>query len=306
MKELVIISGKGGTGKTSLTAAFCHLAKQAVFADCDVDAADLHLILNPDIRRSETFVSGHEARIRPQDCTGCGTCRELCAFEAVAPATAPEGREIFHIDPFACEGCKVCVQFCPQQAIDFSPAECGQWYRSETRFGSMVHARLHIGAENSGKLVSLVREQARLVAQEQAANWLLVDGPPGIGCPVIASITGATAVLIVTEPTLSGQHDFERVAQLCRHFGIPAFLCVNKWDINPEQSETLSRCATENDVTVLGRIPYDPVFTTAQLQVQAVTEYAANETAKAIRQLWRQLQQQLASQPDQGKRPKGD
>jgi len=197
MKELVIISGKGGTGKTSVLGSFAALANNAVFADCDVDAADLHLILKPDVQKKTVFKSGHEAVIRPADCIECGRCEEVCRFDAVDRCD-----DVFRIDPSACEGCGVCVHFCPVNAIDFPEAICGE----TTRFGSMVHARLGIGAENSGKLVSVVRKEARKIAEEQGADWLLVDGPPGIGCPVIASITGADAVLIVTDAFLAWQN----------------------------------------------------------------------------------------------------
>ncbi len=297
MKELIVISGKGGTGKTSLTAAFCHLAHElahgCVCADCDVDAADLHLILNPEVEQSQTFTSGHEAIIRQEDCTACGLCKEYCNFEAVLQ----EQDGSFRVDPYACEGCKVCVEFCPENAIDFPSAECGIWNISDTRFGRMVHARLHIGAESSGKLVSLVRQQAREVAAQQGAELIIVDGPPGIGCPVIASITGADAVLIVTEPSVSGLHDFKRVAQLCRHFNIPAYLCINKYDINPAQGDAISTLAKQHGILTLAKINHDHAFTAAQIERKTITEYLrddAKESATSrIRALWDTLHQHL-------------
>ncbi|MDY0212180.1 MAG: ATP-binding protein [Desulfuromonadaceae bacterium] len=297
MKELIVISGKGGTGKTSLTAAFCHLAHElgqsCVCVDCDVDAADLHLILNPEVEHTHTFTSGHEAIIRQEDCTACGLCKEYCTFDAII-----EGQDgTFRVDPYACEGCKVCVEFCPVQAIDFPSAECGIWNISDTRFGKMVHARLHIGAENSGKLVSLVRQQAREVAAQQGTELVIVDGPPGIGCPVIASITGADAVLIVTEPSVSGLHDFERVAQLCRHFNIPAYLCINKYDINPAQGESISALAEQHNIPTLARINHDHAFTAAQIERKTITEYLCTDTADSatsrIQALWEALHQRL-------------
>jgi MinD superfamily P-loop ATPase len=263
MKELVIISGKGGTGKTSVTASFAALANRAVFADCDVDAADLHLILNPEIRDRNLFYSGHEAIVREADCTGCGLCAELCRFDAIRESG---GR--FRIDPESCEGCGVCVEFCPVKAIDFPDRLCGEWFVSQTRYGTLVHARLGIGAENSGKLVSTVRQQAKQFATAVQAEWILVDGPPGTGCPVIASISGADAVLAVTEPTLSGQHDLQRVLDLARHFSLPAFVCVNKWEINPEMTEKIEACAAASGARVLSRIPYDRDVTRAQINAQ--------------------------------------
>lgn len=286
MKEIVIISGKGGTGKTSLTAAFAALATNAVVADCDVDAADLHLILAPRVLQRTDFISGHEAVIRGDNCTGCDTCRSLCRFDAVS-RDGSSGR--YEIDPAGCEGCGVCVHFCPAKAIDFPPRLCGEWYLSETRFGPLVHARLGIATENSGKLVSLVRKEAKRLAVEREAELLLVDGPPGIGCPVIASITGVDLVLVVTEPTPSGKHDLERVLHLARHFQVPACVCVNKWDINPELTEQIENESRLSGATVLGRIPYDRTVTAAQIAGQTVMEYGNGPASKAIQEIWEHL-----------------
>jgi len=281
MKELVVISGKGGTGKTSVLGSFAALANNAVFSDCDVDAADLHLILKPDVQTKTVFKSGHEAVIRSADCIGCGRCEEVCRFDAVDRCD-----DVFRIDPSACEGCGVCVHFCPVNAIDFPEAICGEWFVSNTRFGSMVHARLGIGAENSGKLVSVVRKEARQIAEEQGADWLLVDGPPGIGCPVIASITGADAVLVVTEPTVAGEHDLERVLGVAKHFQIPASVCVNRWDINSEMTVRIETVAENLGATVAGRIPYDRSITEAQVRGESVVEFNEGAASKAIRVLW--------------------
>lgn len=286
MKEIVIISGKGGTGKTSLVACFAFLAKKAVFADCDVDAADLHLILDPKIRQRQEFKSGHEALIRQEDCTGCGLCAQHCRFDAVISGTAGAP---FRIDPTACEGCGVCVRFCPEQAIDFPERLCGEWYISDTRFGPLVHARLGIAAENSGKLVSLVRQEARRIAQERSADLVIVDGPPGIGCPVIASITGADAVVAVTEPTLSGSHDLNRVMDLAGHFNIPLFLVINKWDINPETAARIQADAAAAGAFFLGRIPYDREITAAQIAGQSVAERGESPATSEIRTIWETL-----------------
>jgi len=288
LQELVVISGKGGTGKTSITASLAVLAGRSVIVDCDVDAADLHLILSPQIRDRHDFRSGREAVIRQEDCTGCGICLTDCRFEAVRQTTDPEGKTHVRIDPFACEGCGVCVRFCPEQAIDFPERLCGEWMVSDTRCGPMVHARLGIAAENSGKLVSTVRREARRIAEATDLPWILVDGPPGIGCPVIASVTGASRVLVVTEPTVSGEHDLERVLSLTRHFKISTAVCVNKWDLNGGMTEQIERKASEAGALVVGRIRYDPSVTTAQMQEKAPVETDA-PCAEDIRRMWDQL-----------------
>ncbi|WP_372845552.1 ATP-binding protein [Pontiella sp.] len=277
MKELIIISGKGGTGKTSITASFAALAECAVLADCDVDAADLHLVLEPTIRRRETFTSGRAAEIREVDCTQCGLCETICRFDAIHD---------FQVDPLSCEGCGACVEFCPVKAIDFPEQDCGEWYVSATRHGEMVHARMHPGAENSGKLVSLVRQEARKIALKQNSGFLLVDGPPGIGCPVIASVTGADAVLVVSEPTLSGEHDLKRVLQLTNHFKIPAMVCINKWDINPTMTERIETLALSLGAKPVGRIPYDAAVTAAQINARALVEDSDGHAATAVRMTW--------------------
>ena len=287
MKELVVISGKGGTGKTSLTAAFAALAPNAAFADADVDAADLHLLLAPDVQRREEFRSGHAAVIRAADCVGCGRCAALCRFEAIVPATRPgDGARTFAVDPGACEGCGVCVWSCPVRAIDFPEQVCGDWFVSGTRFGPLVHARLHPGAENSGKLVSLVREQARETAQLERRDLVLVDGPPGTGCPVIAALTGADGILIVTEPTVSGAHDLARVLELANHFKIPAAVCINKWDLNPAQADGIEAAARAAGATPVGRVRYDRATTAAQRRGLTVVEAGPESLADEIRAVW--------------------
>jgi MinD superfamily P-loop ATPase len=288
MQELVIISGKGGTGKTSVTASFAVLADRPVICDCDVDAADLHLILEPQIKEHYEFRSGHEAVIRQQDCTSCGVCSDLCRFGAVKTLQTDEGDLMFSIDTVSCEGCRVCVRFCPAGAIDFPERHCGQWFVSDTHCGPMVHARLGVAAENSGKLVSTVRREARHLAEEENYQMIIVDGPPGIGCPVIASVTGATQVLIVTEPTVAGEHDLERVLSLTRHFQIPTAICVNKWDINPEMTQQIEDKARLAGASIAGRIRYDSAVTRAQIQKKAVVEIDA-PSADDIKQLWKNL-----------------
>ncbi|HDS30458.1 MAG TPA: 4Fe-4S dicluster domain-containing protein [Firmicutes bacterium] len=286
MKEIVVISGKGGTGKTSIVASFAALAENAVFADCDVDAADLHLILEPEIRSVTEFKSGQEAVIVTEKCAGCGECMDLCRFDAIACRIVDGRPDEYYIDSVNCEGCGVCVHFCPAGAIDFPERLCGEWYISDSRFGPVVHARLGIAAENSGKLVSLVRHNSRKLAEEKNCEIILVDGPPGIGCPVIASVTGADAVIVVTEPTLSGEHDLERVLSLTKHFKIPAIVCINKWDINPEIGFRIESKAEMLGAVVAGRIPYDDSVTKAQVLGKAVVEYNDGEASRNIRSLW--------------------
>lgn len=288
MKEIVVISGKGGTGKTSLCASFAVLAESAVVADCDVDAADLHLVLAPRIGERHEFRCGNTAVIRQEDCTGCGECLEICRYSAVEKHACDP--PCFVIDPVTCEGCGVCVRFCPVQAIDFPESLCGEWMISDTRCGPMVHARLAAAAENSGKLVSTVRREARRLAEEMNRSPVIVDGPPGIGCPVIASITGASQVVIITEPTVSGEHDLKRVLELTRHFGIPAAVCMNKWDLNPEASERIENEAVRMGAKPAGRIRYDRAVTLAQMQEKAVVEIDA-PAADDIRRIWNELKQ---------------
>ena len=279
MKELVILSGKGGTGKTSITAAFASLAENMVLCDADVDAADLHLILNPDFKKTADFKGGHEAVINPDKCTGCGRCIELCKFDAIS--------DTFEVDPIGCEGCGVCVDLCPEQAIDFPEVVCGQWHISGTRFGPMVHARLGIAQENSGKLVALVREEAKKIAIRDNLDLILTDGPPGIGCPVIASISQANAILIVAEPTVSGFHDMERVGQLARHFNIPAMVCINKFDLNLDQTKRIEDLAKETHIAVAGKISFDQTFTEAMIQTQTIFEYNKDsQAAMEVKRLW--------------------
>ncbi len=287
MKELVVISGKGGTGKTSLTASFAALAPNAVLADGDVDAADLHLILAPVPRHREEFRSGHAAAIRADDCVGCGRCATLCRFDAIGPAARPgNGARVFAVDAGACEGCGVCVWNCPVRAIDFPEQTCGEWFVSDTRHGPLVHARLYPGAENSGKLVSLVREQARELAQRENRELVLVDGPPGTGCPVIAALTNAHGLLVVTEPTVSGAHDLARVLELAGHFKIPAAVCINKWDIHPEQADRIEAAARTAGATPVGRVRYDKAATAAQRLGQTIVEAGASPLADDIRAVW--------------------
>lgn len=299
MKELVVISGKGGTGKTSIVASFAALASRAVLADCDVDAADLHLVLEPDIEVREPFTGGKQARIDPERCNACGTCAELCTFDAVLQNGEPDQQNggTFRIDPINCEGCGVCARFCPEHAIELEPCVSGEWYVSNTRFGPMVHAKLGIAEENSGKLVTLVRQQAKFVAVEKEMDLIIVDGSPGIGCPVIASITGADRILAVTEPTQSGLHDLGRVHDLAEHFRLPLCVCINKHDINPDITAAIKSTVSEWGSRVIGKVRYSRLVTDAQIHRVSVVEYSGGAVAQDIRRLWNNVAYDLDVRP---------
>lgn len=291
MKEIVVISGKGGTGKTSIVASFAALAKTAVMADCDVDAADLHLVLEPKIRHSSDFSGGKQAFIVTEKCIGCGKCQDVCNFDATL--FAGHGNDVidktYTIDPIACEGCGVCVHFCPNEAIEFKDVVNGRWFVSDTRFGTMVHARLGTAEENSGKLVSLIRKKAKEIAINGNNDLIIVDGSPGIGCPVISSITGADLVLIVTEPTLSGKHDLDRIADLAAGFKIPTLIAINKCDLNTDVAQQIEMDARKRNMKVVGKIRYDDAFTKAQIMKCSVIEYTGGAVSEDIKALWRNV-----------------
>ncbi len=302
MKELVVISGKGGTGKTSIVASLAVLAQPVVLVDCDVDAADLHLVVEPRVQKREDFVAGSVARIMPGHCTACGKCEELCRFDAVffdGPGNGRVGRT-FRIDPLACEGCGVCHDFCAEGAVAFTPEVSGQWFISDTRCGPMVHARLGVAAENSGKLVTQLRRAAQGLSHAKDLDLVICDGSPGIGCPVIASLTGASLALVVVEPTVSGLHDFERVARLAARLDVPALLAVNKADLNPAMTERLEEAARAAGIEPVGRVPYDPEITRAQIAARSVVEASQGPAAEAIRAIWHVVRRHLQeSQPSQ-------
>ncbi len=283
MDEIVVLSGKGGTGKTSVTAAFAHLAGDAVLCDLDVDAPDLHLLLRPEMRRTHAFISGHEARIDPERCTGCGLCRDHCRFDAIREGTPAA------VDPIRCEGCKLCVALCPEGAVAFPEKHCGDWHVSDTRFGKLVHAQLFPGEENSGRLVALLRREARRLAEETGSDMILCDGPPGIGCPVISSLSGANFAAVVTEPTLSGRHDLERVLALCDHFRVPAGVILNKCDLHAAQSEAISAFCAGRGIPVIARIPHDTDVTRAMVAGLTITEYDAAAYRDRFDRAWNDL-----------------
>ena len=252
MREITIISGKGGTGKTSLTAAFASIAKNHIVCDLDVDAADLHLLLAPKQIKTERFISGNEAKIDLSICERCGKCEELCQFDAIHSSPTLKGPVV---DPIRCEGCGVCVQFCPEGAIQFPSKICGEWYQSITSFSPMIHAQLFAGEENSGLLVSLLRQKAKERVQKDGLDIMLCDGSPGIGCPVIASLTGTDLAVIVTEPTPSGLHDMERVFELCKHFNVSAQVIINKYDLSSDNTYYSKNLGENNQMTQIIAIP---------------------------------------------------
>jgi MinD superfamily P-loop ATPase len=292
-RELVVVSGKGGTGKTSIVASFFSLSAQAAAADCDVDAADLHLVLAPTVRRRWQFSGGKKAVIDKARCTLCGSCAERCRFGAIR---VPKGGSVltYEVDLVSCEGCGVCVDTCPARAVTLVPTTSGEWFVSETRHGPLVHARLGIAQENTGKLVSLVRREAKALSGSLRRALLICDGSPGIGCPVIASIAGAHMVLIVTEPTLSGLHDLKRVAELTRQFNVKTGVCINKADINPEVSAQIERAASALGLLLLGRIRCDDSVTAAQVKRLAVVENGDGPAATDIRALWERVKHAIA------------
>lgn len=285
MKQVVVISGKGGTGKTVLSACFAALSRKAVLADVDVDASNLHLLLQPEIQERHVFQSGQKARIDADKCTSCGLCLPACRFGALVEDEIGRVR----VDELFCEGCGVCFHVCPVQAVTLEVPTSGEWYVSKTRYGPFVHARLGIAQENSGKLVTEVRKKAREIAENEGRDLLIMDGSPGIGCPVIASLTGTDLALVVTEPTPSGLHDMERIVGLADHFRIRAACCINKCDLNLDNSETIERWCRGRSIPVAGKIPFDPAVTESVVQGVPYVEYASNSSADDIRRVWSYL-----------------
>lgn len=285
MKQIVIISGKGGTGKTVMTGALAALAHNKVMADCDVDAADLHLLLLPEIKETHEFRSGKTARIDLSLCNKCGKCTRACRFEAIA--------KDFVVDSIACEGCGFCGFVCPQKAITMDENISGEWFISDTRFGLMVHAKLGIAEENSGKLVALVRKQAKELAELNGNDWVIIDGAPGIGCPVIASLSGIDCALVVTEPTLSGLHDAARVIEVAKHFSVPVKLVINKYDLNTQMSEKIEKYCMDNNIECTGKIPFDKAVVKAMVAGKTIIEYEDSKAKQAIVDIWEKMKKDL-------------
>jgi len=287
-RELVVISGKGGTGKTSLTACFAALAKSMVISDCDVDAADLHLILSPQIKERGLFSGGVEVDIDQDKCVQCGECKQACRFSAISEYEE-EGEKRYMVDKLACEGCGVCELVCEYDAIKSKPAVNGEWFTSDTRHGPMSHAKLGVAQENSGRLVTLVRDKAALLAGQNGRFEAVIDGAPGTGCPVIASISGADYALAVTEPTVSGVHDLERIFQVIKHFGIKSGVVVNKYDLNKELTQKIKKLAEEYNSEFLGAIPYGKEVTEAQMKKLSVVEYTDTPLTESIKEIWEKI-----------------
>jgi MinD superfamily P-loop ATPase len=294
-KEITVISGKGGSGKTTVVSSLAMLVENKVLADNDVDAADLHLLLKPTVRQAHEFVGGVKAAIDAQRCIGCGKCAEACHFAAIRPTEVSPSSDssIFQVDMLACEGCGLCEMLCPVEAVTLAPNVVGTWYVSETPYGALSHARLGIAEENSGRLVTRVRQTAAELARADGSEYILGDGPPGTGCPVIASLSGADRILIVTEPTVSGVHDMERVLELADHFNIPALIVINKADLHAGQTERIETIAQQRNARVIARIPFDRHVNDALLEGKTVIEYGRGPAFEAMQQIWNQLKQEL-------------
>ena len=298
VRQLVVLSGKGGTGKTTVVAALAALSGDKVLADCDVDAPDLHLVLDPQVKHSEIFIAGKQARIAPQRCNACGDCAERCRFDAIRAGRTENGRSVFMVDSTACEGCGLCTRVCASMAVEMIDAERGRLFVSDTRCGPMVHAQLDIGGENSGKLVTLVRSRATQVADADGAGLVVVDGPPGIGCPVIASASGVDLVLVVTEPTLSGVHDLKRAAELVQSFRVPLAVCINKADLNEQMCAQVRDFCASQGYPVVGELAYDPQVVQAQIEARSIVESGSGVVAGQIVNMWKSLEDMLTKEKE--------
>lgn len=285
MKQLVVISGKGGTGKTTLTASFAALAKNKVICDCDVDAADLFLLLDPSGSNEEDISLQKKARIDPDKCTRCGKCVKSCRFDAIS--------DDYTVDGIKCEGCGVCGLVCPSGAVVMSPSVDGKIITADTRYGPFFYARLKPGSGNSGKLVTEIKKRAFHKAGQAGCDLIIIDGSPGIGCPVIASLAGADLALIVTEPTLSGEHDLKRVLELAGHFRIKPFVVINKSDINPQNAGHIKKICGLANVKFVFEIPYDPVVTKSMIAAKPLVEFADNGLTGRIKQIWGVIHEEL-------------
>ena len=285
MKQITVISGKGGTGKTVVTGSLAALAENKVMADCDVDAADLHLLLHPEIKEKHEFKGSKKAIIDEEKCTLCERCIETCRFDAII-----NDQSAILIDPLSCEGCGACSLVCPEDAIDLKEEVTGEWFVSGTKYGTMVHAELEIAQENSGKLVSVVREKAKDIALQEGLDYVIIDGPPGIGCPVIASLSGIDIALVVTEPTLSGIHDLKRIIGVCQHFGInEIYICINKFDLSISNSHQIERYCKSIGIQAPIKIPYDEKVIKSVVQGIPYVEYSSNGVGDKIKELWQRI-----------------
>jgi MinD superfamily P-loop ATPase len=297
VKQLAVISGKGGTGKTSLAGAFAALSPGSVLADCDVDAANLHLLVcdGSDLTRSEPFFSGVKAKVDPDLCTGCGWCETACRFSAIRMTgmDGPGNEVLAVVDPMPCEGCGVCFEGCPARAVSLTENHAGELFVTPSRFGTLVHAGLNPGEGSSGKLVTKVRTMAKTIAKEKGSDLIIIDGSPGIGCPVIASLSGVDAVLIVTEPTLSGKSDLERVLELCTHFGVSSYVFINKYDLSEEMARVIQEVCRVQGIPVVGTLGFDPVFVSAMTAGKSVVEIDDGPTARQVRNSWSTIRDRL-------------
>ncbi|MBU0533418.1 MAG: ATP-binding protein [Candidatus Omnitrophica bacterium] len=301
MKQILIISGKGGTGKTVVTASFAVLAKNKVMVDADVDAANLYLLLDPEIKSTNAYIGSKSAFIDEEKCIGCGKCEQICRFDAISPVRdktpkvsdscleQPISNGVYYIDKFACEGCGACRVVCPKDAVTLNEEETGKWFVSDTKYGPFVHAKLGIAQENSGKLVSVIREKAKVLAIEKNADYIIIDGPPGIGCPVIASLNGIDMAIVVTEPSLSGIHDMQRVIGVAQHFGVDTKVIINKYDINLENTNAIKEICKDNKVEVLGQLPFSDKVPQAIVKGVPIIEFCNDQIAQDIINVWEQI-----------------
>ena len=284
MKEIVVLSGKGGTGKTSMVGCFASIAGNKVLVDCDVDAADLDLLLQLEFQKKEEFWSGQTAVIDKGKCSQCGLCQEICRFEAITD---------YVVDAVSCEGCAFCHYICPEEAITMKDNMAGHWFISNTRYGPLCHAKLGIAQESSGKLVAIVRQNARLIAENDGLEYIITDGPPGIGCPVISSLSGADLALIVTEPTLSGMHDLNRIIGVCNHFGVTSVVCISKCDLNEDNVRQIEDYCNNQQIEIISKIPFDKAVTEALVRGVPVVEYSDGEISRQIKLMWQSICQML-------------
>lgn len=287
VNEIAVISGKGGTGKTTVCVALGSIARNVVMADCDVDAPDVHILLNPSINSKKDFIASKIAVINPDVCKECGLCEEKCRFHAITN---------FQVDPISCEGCGVCAYVCPEIAIEMVNRRSGYLYDSDTRIGPLIYAKLLPGEGNSGRLVTEVRKIGTEVAADKEISTVLIDGSPGIGCPVIATVTGIKLGVIVTEPTMSGIHDMQRVAELLERFRVRTAVIINKFDLNLKNSEAIERYCKGNGIEILGKIKFDSVMTKSMVAAQTLPEFAPDhEITHLLRSIWNRILELLPS-----------